>query len=154
MACAASAAYLMSRKPCMKSVAAHATMMNHATTSVKMQPDDHVEPRGLESVTRDALFHNRRLQVELHPRGDGRSDNADHHEDIGLIAKRFQVRRLEGGDDRVFPGGLRQNARKNVRHIEDRRDQEHFLDSLVMPFHHHQPDHAQRRRARCKNCVT
>src|SRR5215471_17840719 len=37
-AAAASAAYVMVRYPCTHSVAAQATIMNHATTSVKMHP--------------------------------------------------------------------------------------------------------------------
>ena len=68
-------------------------MMNHATTSVKMQPTitssaTLVLPRG------DPFLDDRRLQVELHPRRDRRADQADHHVEVAVVPELVERRRL------------------------------------------------------------
>ena len=99
----------------------------------------HIQPRSLEAPPGYAFFHDRRLQVELHPRSYRRSHDADHHVEISLIAKGLQRRRLHGRDRCVNPRRLRQYSSKNISHIEERRRQENLLYALVLAFDHDQP---------------
>ncbi len=48
--------------------------------------DDHIETRGCVVLDANSLLYDRRLQVELHPRGDGGAHDTDSHVDVGLVA--------------------------------------------------------------------
>ena len=82
----------MSWCPFAYSVAAQATMMNQATTSVKRQPRITSQREAPVLPRRDALFDDRRLQVELHPRRDRRADQADHHVQVAVVADAGRLR--------------------------------------------------------------
>jgi len=44
-------------------------------------PDNHINERELVVLRADPLVHHRRLLIELHPRGNGRADDANRHHD-------------------------------------------------------------------------
>ena len=67
-------------------------MMNQATTSVKRQPRITSQRDARYCRARDAFLDDRRLQVELHPRRDGRADQADHHVEIAVVADAGRLR--------------------------------------------------------------
>ncbi len=143
---AASAAYLMSRNPC-RYKACGASYDDEPGHDVgENAAHDHIPARGLKPTPGYPLFHNRGLQIELHPGRDGRPDHANHHVQVGLLPKLGPLGRLEGCFRSDFPCRMRQRSRENVSDIEERRCQENFLNALVLTFHHDQPnDHGTHR---------
>ena len=85
---------------------------------------------------RDALLHHRRLQVELHPRSYGSAYHPNQHVDVILIQHQPGLQAVDGG---FFPVGLHQEARDDVRDIQEATKQEDLLDALVVAFHHQEP---------------
>ena len=59
---------------------------------------DHVPARGFEPPPGYAFFHDRGLKIELHPRRDRGTHDANHHVQIGLFPELSPLGRLEGGD--------------------------------------------------------
>ena len=119
----------MSWWPFAYSVAAQATMMNHATTSVKMQPRMTSHRDARYCCGRDALFDDRRLQVELHPRRDRRADERDDHVEVAVVADAGGLGTRDRRERRGLPVGMRQHAGDDVADVERRRGQEDLLDA-------------------------
>ena len=98
---------------------------------------DHVPARVHVIPDFDPLFNHGRLQVELHPGGDGSADHPDHHVEV----TRLQVKAgLDGGAERLGPAGVGQETRKRIRHIEQARHQEYLLYKPVGALHDQRPD--------------
>ena len=68
-----------------KIVAAQATTMKNAITSVTTQP--RITSSAAQRVVRfrNALLHHGRLQIELHPRRDGGADQSHDHDQVVRI---------------------------------------------------------------------
>ena len=99
---------------------------------------DDVEARGRIVLYANSLLHDRRLQVELHPRSDGRSHHADRHVDVALIPHRAFGQR-DGGAQRLVPVGLGENAGKDIRDVDERGGKEDFLGAFVVAAQHQRP---------------
>ena len=108
--------------------------------------DDYVQPRGGVILDANALLDDRRLQVKLHPRGNGGADDADGHVHIGLVAPHRSGRQLDGGQKRIVPTGLREHPGKDVADIDQRGDDEDLFRALVAALHHHVPDQRRAKR--------
>ena len=57
-----------------------------------------------------------------------------------MLLESRQSWRCYGGSQGIEPGRLRQYARNNVGDVEKRSGQENFLNGLVLPFDHDQPN--------------
>src|SRR5437016_2784371 len=47
--------------------------------------DNHVELRRVVLTPSNSFFHDGRLEIELHPGRDRRSNHADHHVEVGVL---------------------------------------------------------------------
>jgi hypothetical protein len=65
--------------------------------------DDDFEARGGVLLDRDAFFDDGRLQIKLHPRGDGGSDHPDEHIDITRLQHQLRSDTVDSG---FLPIGL------------------------------------------------
>src|SRR5208282_2280485 len=101
---------------------------------------NYVELRGFVLAPRDAFFHDRRLQIELHPGRDRSSNHADHHVEVRALPEGGHLWRLDGGLDGLDPGRLGQHSGKYISDVEERSRQEDFLNALVLPFDCDEPD--------------
>ena len=116
-------------------------MMNQATTAANRQPTITSQRDALYCRAVIALLHDRRLQVELHPRRDRRADQPDHHV---AGSRNCGCRRLRAADRRErgrLPVGMRQHARRRCsrRRTAD-ADQEDLFDAVVGALDHEHPD--------------
>src|SRR6202042_329106 len=98
--------------------------------------DDDIETRRLVLAHTDPFFDDGGLQVELHPRGDRRADDADGHVDICLVrpyAPWGQLHRLDDGEVPVWPT---EHTGNDVSDVEDTGDKEDLFNALIVPLDH------------------
>ena len=115
-------------------------MMNHATMSVKMQPEITSMREALYCRLGHAFFDDRRLQIELHPGSDGGSDDSDRHVQIAGQPERCSGRGFYRGHQGVDPGGLGKESCQNISHVKERCGQKNLFHALVLAFDHDEPD--------------
>ncbi len=101
---------------------------------------NYVELRGFVLATCNSFFHDRRLQIELHPGCDRGTDYADHHVEVRTLSEGGHLWRFHRGLHSLNPCGLSEHSRKDISDVEKRRDQEDFLDALVLAFDCDEPD--------------
>src|ERR1700691_2508711 len=80
---------------------------------------DYIPARSMETAASHAFFHDRSLQIELHPRGDRSPDYADNHVQVCLLAKLGPLRWLEGCDGCDFPRRVSQRSGEDVSDVEE-----------------------------------
>src|SRR5207248_11617462 len=95
---------------------------------------------------RDALFDNGCLKVKLHPWRDRRAHQADHHEEIAVIADPGGRRPTEGADDGRLPVRMREQARDDVADVKTRRRKKDLLDTAVGAVNDYAPYCERRQR--------
>ena len=100
---------------------------------------DHVQSRSLVLAASNSFLHDGRLQIKLHPWGDGGAHHGNHHVQVTRLPKHFAGRWLNGGNESVDPGWFRQDTGENVSHVKERRDQENFFHGLVLAFEDDDP---------------
>ena len=113
--------------------------MNQAMISVKKHAHHNVEARGGVILDANSLLHDRRLQIELHPWGDGGAHHADGHVHVGLVAPDGLGGQLDGGPERVVPTGLRKHAGKDVGDVDQRGGEEDFFSAFVVAANDQKP---------------
>ena len=115
---------------------------------------DDIEARGGVVLDANSLLHDRRLQIELHPWGDGGADDADGHVHVCLVAPDGVGGQLDGGQERVVPAGLREHAGKDVGDIDDGGDEEDFFRAFVVAANDQEPDQRRAQTGTEMNLVT
>ena len=100
--------------------------------------NDHIPFREDIVLDLDALFDHRRLEVELHPRRDGRADKAQQHDKVLGVELDGG---LDGPDESRRPVRMGQIAGDGISNVKDTGDEKDFFDQPVRPSHHQRPDY-------------
>ena len=99
--------------------------------------DDHVPNHEFIVCDFDPLLDDCRLHIELHPRGDGRTHEPQHHTDIVLVP--LYRRPAELFPD-FGPMRFREHRRYNVRKEKNAEQQKYPFGGLIVALDHQKPD--------------
>ena len=130
--------------PCVNSVAPVAMMMNDGDHVGEDRAGDRLAFLVWQLVLAHAALDHRRLQVELHVRGDRRAGGGDQQQQEGGVG--VQLGHDERFADRA-PVRVREDRRDRVGEERDREPDEDALGRAVGAAHDDQPDPDRRDRA-------
>src|SRR5207248_6287850 len=101
--------------------------------------DYDIEARGLVLADRDALLHDGRLQIKLHPRHYGSADDSNDHVDIVMAPPDVARRQHHGGFDGFGPIRMTDETGGDIGEIENAGGEEYLFDNFVIFFYDQQP---------------